>query len=256
MVQFLARVEEQFGVELPIDVLFASGFTVAEASKAIDQGRIAAVDDDELAAPLKQLDGMSDDEINELLSDAPRILARPEHVPPAQPRRGEQVQPDHDGAARGARPRVPCGGADERRTAGHLDRRSRDVPEGAAAPRSPRPPPTSWSYRYNGVQAHVVTRASLAGPADRRRRRLEAKPDWTLVPSDDPGLIVLGAALKATPERVVYLAHTLQQLPFGPGAFYPSAAGTRMGEAGGVGRGGEPRRRGRISRRGARSRPR
>ncbi|GLX93221.1 hypothetical protein GT755_03520 [Herbidospora sp. NEAU-GS84] len=69
MVQFLARVEEQFGVELPIDVLFASGFTVAEASKAIDQGRIAAVDDDELAALLKQLDGMSDDEINELLAD-------------------------------------------------------------------------------------------------------------------------------------------------------------------------------------------
>ncbi|WP_066361582.1 glycosyltransferase family 4 protein [Herbidospora mongoliensis] len=87
--------------------------------------------------------------------------------------------------------------------------------------------PDVLKYRYNGVQAHVVTRASslarqigeVAG---------EVSPDWTLVPSDDPGLIVLGAALKATPERVVYLAHTLQQLPFGPGAFYPSAAGTRM----------------------------
>jgi glycosyltransferase involved in cell wall biosynthesis len=53
-------------------------------------------------------------------------------------------------------------------------------------------------------------------------------PDAVLVPSDDPGLMVLGTALRAAPERVVYLVHTLQQLPFGPRAFYPSESGHRM----------------------------
>ncbi|GAA0409840.1 hypothetical protein Acor_36030 [Acrocarpospora corrugata] len=69
MVQFLARVEEQYGVELPIDVLFTSGFTVAEVARAIDQGRLEAVGEEELAELLKHLEGMSDDEISELLSE-------------------------------------------------------------------------------------------------------------------------------------------------------------------------------------------
>jgi glycosyltransferase involved in cell wall biosynthesis len=42
---------------------------------------------------------------------------------------------------------------------------------------------------------------------------------------------MLGAASAAAPGRVVYLAHTLQQLPFGPRAFYPSATGTRLVKA-------------------------
>ncbi|GAA0409848.1 hypothetical protein Acor_36020 [Acrocarpospora corrugata] len=82
-------------------------------------------------------------------------------------------------------------------------------------------------YAYRGVTACAVAKAPQLA---RRVGEVAAEvgPDWTLVPSDDPGLLMLGAALKATPERVVYLAHTLQQLPFGPGAFYPSVAGTRM----------------------------
>ncbi|QYC42890.1 D-inositol-3-phosphate glycosyltransferase [Nonomuraea coxensis DSM 45129] len=87
--------------------------------------------------------------------------------------------------------------------------------------------PDEVAYLYHGVLVHAVT-----DPAALPRRVAEVAarlvPDWTLVPSDDPGLVVLGAALRATPGRVVYLVHTLQQLPFGPGAFYPSAAGTRM----------------------------
>ena len=39
---------------------------------------------------------------------------------------------------------------------------------------------------------------------------------------------MLGTALRATPDRVVYLVHTLQQLPFGPRAFYPSVSGRRL----------------------------
>ena len=78
-----------------------------------------------------------------------------------------------------------------------------------------------------GVQVHVVTSASrLPGYARALGERLA--PDWTLVPSDDPGMLMLGVAQQATPGRAVYLAHTLQQLPFGPRAFYPSASGTAL----------------------------
>ncbi|MEV0390934.1 glycosyltransferase family 4 protein [Nonomuraea sp. NPDC050643] len=82
-------------------------------------------------------------------------------------------------------------------------------------------------YTYRGVTVHTVADPSLLA---RRVADVAARlaPDWTLVPSDDPGLVMLGTALRATPDRVVYLVHTLQQLPFGPGAFYPSAAGLRM----------------------------
>ncbi|SEH00747.1 Glycosyltransferase involved in cell wall bisynthesis [Nonomuraea solani] len=98
-------------------------------------------------------------------------------------------------------------------------------------PRGAHPIDTGWpdeaGYEHGGVTVHAVTRPSLLA---RRVADVAGRlsPDWTLVPSDDPGLIMLGAALRATPDRVVYLVHTLQQLPFGPGAFYPSAAGLRM----------------------------
>ncbi|NUT40209.1 MAG: acyl carrier protein [Thermoactinospora sp.] len=38
MVQFVAMVESEFGVELPIEVLFAEGLTAAEAALAIEAG--------------------------------------------------------------------------------------------------------------------------------------------------------------------------------------------------------------------------
>ncbi|MEU8271623.1 glycosyltransferase family 4 protein [Sphaerisporangium sp. NPDC049002] len=88
----------------------------------------------------------------------------------------------------------------------------------------------SVTYEHEGVVAHaVVSPSRLAREVGAVAAALD--PSWTLVPSDDPGMIMLGAASRATPGRVVYLAHTLQQLPFGPGAFYPSAAGTRLVKA-------------------------
>ncbi|MFI9771937.1 glycosyltransferase [Streptomyces sp. NPDC052415] len=87
--------------------------------------------------------------------------------------------------------------------------------------------PDAVVYRYRGVEVHAVRSPSLLPGRIRAAARVLG-PDVTLTPSDDPGLMVLGAALAATPDRVVYLVHTLQQLPFGPGAFYPSAAGTAM----------------------------
>mgnify|MGYP001462353573 CR=1 FL=1 len=36
MVQFLAMVESEFGVELPVEVLFVEGLTVGQAARAIE----------------------------------------------------------------------------------------------------------------------------------------------------------------------------------------------------------------------------
>ena len=82
-------------------------------------------------------------------------------------------------------------------------------------------------YTYRGVTVHAVLSASLL-PSVIRAVASDLGPDRTLVPSDDPGHIVMSAALRATPGRVVHMVHTLQQLPYGPEAFYPSAAGTAL----------------------------
>ncbi|MFD7732804.1 glycosyltransferase family 4 protein [Kitasatospora phosalacinea] len=82
-------------------------------------------------------------------------------------------------------------------------------------------------YTHRGVTVHAVRSPSLL-PRTVRAVAERLHPDRTLVPGDDPGHLMLGAALSATPDRVVYLVHTIQQLPFGPGAFHPSEAGTRL----------------------------
>ncbi|GAA4260536.1 hypothetical protein GCM10022255_089530 [Dactylosporangium darangshiense] len=75
-----------------------------------------------------------------------------------------------------------------------------------------------------GVHVHMVD--DPAGLARYARDLIEATaPDRVLVPSDDPGLLMLGTALRAAPDRVVYIAATLQQIPFGPRTFYPNVPG-------------------------------
>lgn len=68
VVQFLARVQERYGVELPIDVLFASDFTVAEAARLIDE-TLGGVSDEQLAELLDELDDLSDDDLRALLDE-------------------------------------------------------------------------------------------------------------------------------------------------------------------------------------------
>lgn len=83
------------------------------------------------------------------------------------------------------------------------------------------------TFELNGVRVRAV----LAGHRLVRevlRVAAAMRPDRVLVPSDDPGTLMLGAALTAAPDRVVYLAHTLQQLPFGPASFHPSDAAARL----------------------------
>ncbi|MEV6986915.1 phosphopantetheine-binding protein [Sphaerisporangium sp. NPDC051017] len=69
MVRFIARVQETYGVELPIDRLFAGDFTVAEAARAIDHGRLEAAGDDEIAALVAELESLSDEDVLALFAE-------------------------------------------------------------------------------------------------------------------------------------------------------------------------------------------
>ncbi|GAA3269224.1 hypothetical protein Dvina_06025 [Dactylosporangium vinaceum] len=62
LVGFLARVQAEMGLELPVDELFDEDLTVAAAARAIERTR--------LAAAMAELDGMSDAEVAALLSRA------------------------------------------------------------------------------------------------------------------------------------------------------------------------------------------
>ncbi|MEV0326760.1 HAD-IIIC family phosphatase [Micromonospora echinospora] len=66
VVQFMARVRAGYGVELPVDLLFTTGFTVAQAARAIDDVRpVSGADIDLLIA---QVEALSDDEVAALLA--------------------------------------------------------------------------------------------------------------------------------------------------------------------------------------------
>jgi len=69
LVRFLVMVQERYDVELPVDRLFEADLTVAAAAAAIRQGQLAALDDDDLAEALAELDGLSDQEVAELIGD-------------------------------------------------------------------------------------------------------------------------------------------------------------------------------------------
>jgi glycosyltransferase involved in cell wall biosynthesis len=82
-------------------------------------------------------------------------------------------------------------------------------------------------YDLAGVRVHGVISPSKIV---RRIRSVaaELRPDWIIVPSDDPAGMVLASALASAPARVIYIAHTIQQVPLGPAAFYPSTAMAKM----------------------------
>jgi len=80
-------------------------------------------------------------------------------------------------------------------------------------------------FQYQGVEVHVVLhpremRAALAAEIAR------FSPSVILTSTDDPAQLLLATALKAAGPRVVYLARTTLDVPFGPDCAYPSAAKT------------------------------
>ncbi|WP_214103617.1 phosphopantetheine-binding protein [Acrocarpospora catenulata] len=68
MVQFLARVESEFGVSLPIEVLFAEDLTVAAAARAIQESR----EEEDVADLLAEVDRLPGGEIRALLGGQDR----------------------------------------------------------------------------------------------------------------------------------------------------------------------------------------
>src|SRR5690349_20475857 len=70
-------------------------------------------------------------------------------------------------------------------------------------------------FTLNGVEVHAVAEPSqLRGYLAEQLRGFA--PDWTLVSSEDPSQQLFAAALRGSPGRVVYMAHTTSFLPFGP----------------------------------------
>ena len=69
LLQFIARVQETFGVELPVEMLFSEDLTAALAARAIDEALLTTVGDDELAGLMAELDELSDEQVQALLAD-------------------------------------------------------------------------------------------------------------------------------------------------------------------------------------------
>ncbi|GAA3388819.1 phosphopantetheine-binding protein [Cryptosporangium minutisporangium] len=69
LVRFLATVQEELGLELPIDALFETDLTIAAVARVVTAARLEAADADELALALAELDRMSEDELAALLAE-------------------------------------------------------------------------------------------------------------------------------------------------------------------------------------------
>lgn len=67
VVQFAARVRDEFGVELPLEALFTDTLTIAGAAAAIRDQAITHADQDVLEGLLADLDALSDDDVRRLL---------------------------------------------------------------------------------------------------------------------------------------------------------------------------------------------
>jgi surfactin synthase thioesterase subunit/glycosyltransferase involved in cell wall biosynthesis len=89
------------------------------------------------------------------------------------------------------------------------------------------------AFELSGVEVRVVTSGSLrAGFAAQLE---DFQPDAILTSTDDPAQLLLEAALRIAPGRVVYLARATLALPFGPDCAFPSEAKTgRIRAAAGV----------------------
>jgi glycosyltransferase involved in cell wall biosynthesis len=76
--------------------------------------------------------------------------------------------------------------------------------------------PNVYSYEYQGVQVEALNFADPERHREYLVRRLRIlDPDWIFV-TDDKRRIMLRAAMKAAPMRVILLLQTIIQLPLGP----------------------------------------
>jgi len=66
--QVLSRLRQAFQIEIPIAVLFTGEFSVAELAKTVGKNQVEQAIPDQVDAVLKQLEGLSDEEVKELLA--------------------------------------------------------------------------------------------------------------------------------------------------------------------------------------------
>jgi glycosyltransferase involved in cell wall biosynthesis len=81
-------------------------------------------------------------------------------------------------------------------------------------------------YRHKGVDVHVA-RDPVQMCALLMNLIREFEPTWTLV-SEDDSFMILAAALEVAPSRVIYLARTAINLPFGPDCTVPDPTKTEI----------------------------
>lgn len=88
------------------------------------------------------------------------------------------------------------------------------------------------SFNYHGVNVHAVKVRAVMDTAKLKeyfiRQIKEFDPDWVLISTEDAGHVLLEAALRTVPSRVVYLARTTIWLPFGPDCFMEAPSKTEL----------------------------
>ena len=82
-------------------------------------------------------------------------------------------------------------------------------------------------FHQQAVEIHAVTDITRLRPYTAKQIR-EFDPDWIIVPSQDPGQLLLETALREAPGRVVYLVVAVWDLPFGPGCIFASEPSTEL----------------------------
>lgn len=67
-VQLLSRLRQLYQVDLDLDVVYNTAFTVAELAKIIELHQIEKAGSDRYAALLAEIEGLSDEEVQALLA--------------------------------------------------------------------------------------------------------------------------------------------------------------------------------------------
>src|SRR5262249_49854579 len=73
----LVRIQEAFGIELPIDDVYAGDLTLAELAQRIDMLKLGDLDSPEYAELLREIEALSDEEARNLLAEGGASHANP-----------------------------------------------------------------------------------------------------------------------------------------------------------------------------------
>ncbi|HEX3047642.1 MAG TPA: glycosyltransferase, partial [Bacillota bacterium] len=88
------------------------------------------------------------------------------------------------------------------------------------------------TFHCNSVNVHAVKVRAIMDTAKLKdyfiQQIKEFDPTWILISSEDAGHVLLEAAIKTAPAKVVYLARTTIWLPFGPDCYHDDPAKTEL----------------------------